>query len=187
MIASCSKARKLPYSFLLPSWSATKRGRTGLRRKSNGGHSPIEPTRTAVNPHGRSALRGRLFSLEDLAVKCLSIRAPFSHLIIIGAKTAEYRSWATSHRGPLAIHAAARRPSPAELLAEGLPADLPMALGCVLGVVEVVDCVDDGDGFAWLLRNPRALTRPLPWRGSLGLWCLPDALIAARLPGRLRP
>lgn len=39
-------------------------------------------------------------------MKCISLWQPWATLMAIGAKTNETRSWATSHRGPLAIHAA---------------------------------------------------------------------------------
>lgn len=39
-------------------------------------------------------------------VKSISLHQPWASLMAIGAKTIETRSWATNHRGPLAIHAA---------------------------------------------------------------------------------
>lgn len=43
-------------------------------------------------------------------MKCITIRQPYALLISLGEKTLETRSWATSYRGPLAIHAAAHTP-----------------------------------------------------------------------------
>lgn len=40
-------------------------------------------------------------------MKVLTLTQPYATLISLGAKTIETRSWATSYRGPLAIHAAA--------------------------------------------------------------------------------
>lgn len=40
-------------------------------------------------------------------MKALTLTQPWASLIAFGAKTVETRSWATSYRGPLAIHAAA--------------------------------------------------------------------------------
>ena len=40
-------------------------------------------------------------------MKALTLTQPFATLVAIGAKKIETRSWATSYRGPLAIHAAA--------------------------------------------------------------------------------
>lgn len=43
-------------------------------------------------------------------IKALTIRQPWAQLIALGVKTIETRSWSTRYRGPLAIHAAAKRP-----------------------------------------------------------------------------
>jgi len=39
-------------------------------------------------------------------VKCISLWQPWATLMVIGAKRNETRSWPTSHRGVIAIHAA---------------------------------------------------------------------------------
>jgi activating signal cointegrator 1 len=41
-------------------------------------------------------------------MKALSVMQPWATLIALGAKHIETRSWATSHRGQLAIHASSR-------------------------------------------------------------------------------
>ncbi len=43
-------------------------------------------------------------------MRALSLHQPWASLIAEGVKTIETRSWATKYRGPLAIHAAKRRP-----------------------------------------------------------------------------
>ena len=45
-------------------------------------------------------------------MKFLTIRQPWAQLIAVGAKTIETRSWSTSYRGPLAIHAGKAWPVP---------------------------------------------------------------------------
>src|SRR5689334_18391016 len=85
-------------------------------------------------------------------MKCLSVIQPWASLIVAGAKRFETRSWCTSHRGPLAIHAARTFPEPARDLCLEEPFrsilvdmsvkswfDLPV--GAVLGTVRLVDCV----------------------------------------------
>ena len=42
------------------------------------------------------------------ATKAISLWQPWAHLIAIGAKRYETRSWKTSYRGPMAIHAGRR-------------------------------------------------------------------------------
>lgn len=43
-------------------------------------------------------------------MKAITLWQPWASLIALGVKTIETRSWATSHRGPIAIHAATRKP-----------------------------------------------------------------------------
>jgi hypothetical protein len=174
----------------------------------------VSPACTSQGKHGRSRarhLQDRLarhcdapattpFMQAD-TVKCITIRQPWASLIVAGIKDIECRTWATSHRGLLYIHAAAARPDGdgwEEFLGEEPPpgrlpawADLPR--GVILGSVQLVDCVAAADapaevlaslwaadeGWLWLLRDPRPLRRPVPCRGALGLWQLPASL---RLP-----
>ncbi len=49
-------------------------------------------------------------------MKALTIRQPWASLIAHGVKTIETRSWKTSYRGPIAIHAGAKRPAPGDQL-----------------------------------------------------------------------
>lgn len=43
-------------------------------------------------------------------MKALTLHQPWASLIALGVKTVETRSWSTRYRGPLAIHAGAKRP-----------------------------------------------------------------------------
>jgi hypothetical protein len=97
-------------------------------------------------------------------VKALSVKQPWAWAIAKGYKTIENRSRATSHRGPLAIHASARWDEPREHwlrnavsiarnLGHALPAkladDMPYAdTGLVLAVVDVIGvCTVSRDDF----------------------------------------
>lgn len=42
-------------------------------------------------------------------MKAISLWQPWAHLVVLGLKRWETRSWSTSYRGPLLIHAAGRR------------------------------------------------------------------------------
>ena len=44
-------------------------------------------------------------------MKAITLWQPWASLLACGAKQFETRSWATSYRGPIAIHAAAKKPS----------------------------------------------------------------------------
>jgi len=122
-----------------------------------------------------------------VTMKCLSVRQPWAWAIIHAGKDVENRTWATSYRGLLAIHAGkgctraeydaaaveieritGRRPPPLS--------ELPR--GCVVGMVEMNDCVTSGetendwaqDGYCWwMLTNARACN-PAVTRGHLGLF-----------------
>jgi hypothetical protein len=50
-------------------------------------------------------------------MRCITIYQPWASLLACGAKKYETRSWPTKYRGPIAIHAAAKRP----LRQEGMP------------------------------------------------------------------
>jgi len=117
-----------------------------------------------------------------IAMKALTIHQPWASLIITGEKTLENRGWRTTYRGPLLIHAG--------LVTRGITFDLPR--GVILGVVDLVDCVPladvAGQPFAegpicWKLSNPRRFPRPIPLRGKMGVFDVPDDLV----PARFRP
>ena len=130
-------------------------------------------------------------------MKALTIDAPWAWAIIAGHKRVENRSWATKHRGELAIHAGRSTRSDAEALAlfawlgivGPTPDDLDALRGCVLGVVDVVAMVTQEDGLfaaemgveefgpwwfgpvGWVLQCPRPC-EPFQATGQLSLWTL---------------
>jgi hypothetical protein len=108
-------------------------------------------------------------------MKAITIRQPHVAAIFAGVKRYEYRSWATSHRGPLAIHAA-KAVDDTEY--DGLVFD-EASLGCVVGKVQLVACIPSAmlrlrnvpSGlFAFELKRPEAFKIYVPIRGRLGLW-----------------
>ncbi len=121
-------------------------------------------------------------------MKALSVCQPWAWAIVAGIKTVENRSRPTRHRGPLAIHASKSRRYLAgdyARLLPGLPSVEQLDYGALVGVVEVGDCVPvaevEGDPFAvgpwcWLLRGVRRI-RPVPFKGQVGLFTVPDRLM----------
>lgn len=132
----------------------------------------------------------------------LSVQQPYASLIAIGAKSNETRSWRTTYRGLVAIHASAdypmwareleRVPAFATALA-GVPRPLP--LGKVVALVELAACyqcfLDTADTvghpeslfgnfaagrYRFVLRNVRPLRTPIACKGRLGLWSVEPAL-----------
>lgn len=170
----------------------------------------------------------------------ITLTQPYATLVAVGAKAIETRSWATSFRGPIAIHAAqGLGPVGGKLGLQALCADSPfreviaplvhevhqtragerfpswdlmrLPFGAIVAVAELVSCVpvesarfvgsaSDGwshertglswpltdqerafgdyspNRYAWLLADIRRLPTPIPYRGALGLWRVPDEL-----------
>lgn len=125
-------------------------------------------------------------------MKALSIREPWATAVVMGWKDIENRSWSTTYRGPLLIHAAATVLSRAamdaaeDFVAKRAPvfssASIPpYERGGIIGVVDLVDVVRACDSpwfvgpVGWVLRN----ARPLPFmamKGRLGLFEAPAPL-----------
>lgn len=133
-------------------------------------------------------------------MKTITIQQPYASLIGSGSKWVENRSWPTEHRGPLAIHAG----ESTRFLDSAALAAYPT--GCVIAVVELVDClnlhdirhaVNNGEAigkftadqlqdilrheytagpFCWVLRNPRLLNPALVATGRLGMWDMKEEL-----------
>ncbi len=116
-------------------------------------------------------------------MKALSIRQPWAWLIANGHKDIENRSWGTSFRGPVFVHAGKAfdpdvRPGVDEMNGVRLPARADLARGAIVGVATVVDCVEThrSDWFygpyGFVLTNAKPLL-PVPCRGQLGLFDVP--------------
>src|SRR5262245_50013899 len=106
----------------------------------------------------------------------LSVRQPWAWAIVAGHKNIENRSWSTTHRGPLLIHAGQTMSNEdLERIEEyadalGFKAPRPDALlrGGIIGAVDVVDVVKAHASpwfkgpEGWILQNARRLPfRPL--------------------------
>lgn len=129
-------------------------------------------------------------------MKVLTLWQPWATLIAIGVKKIETRSWPTSYRGPLAIHASkkldrrivaiAQQPDIAEpLYNSGIKEIGDMPFGAVVCVCRLVDCCQIvappnepersfGDytpgRWAWFLTGAEPLPTPIPAKGRQGLW-----------------
>ncbi|NWR79539.1 TRIP4 protein, partial [Centropus unirufus] len=121
---------------------------------------------------------------------CLSMHQPWASLLVRGIKRVEGRTWYTSHRGRLWIAATAKRPSPQEiseleatyrmLLRKGVefPSDYPS--GCLLGCVDVTDCLsqeqfseqypdlsqESDSPFVFICTNPQEMVVKFPIKGK---------------------
>lgn len=112
-------------------------------------------------------------------MKILSIRQPWASLIVEGLKDIENRDWHTAYRGPVLIHAALKWDEEdveaiKRRLDVGLDWPLSMPTGGVIGIADMIDCVEWHDSkwfvgpYGFVLRNVRRLPFT-PVRGHLGL------------------
>jgi hypothetical protein len=148
-----------------------------------------------VAPAGEERISGEM--------KALTMTQPWASLVALGHKRVETRSWQTinSSFSTIAVHAAKGFPAYAREFAEEeralgrLPARLPF--GAVVAVARVLDCRRTeavagtlsglerrlGDyswgRWAWMLGEVYALAEPVPCRGALGLWRLPEDVLEA--------
>lgn len=130
--------------------------------------------------------------------KAISVRAPWSWAILHG-KNIENRDWSTNFRGAVWLH------SSKWWSTKGIEEDLEDVLymagesgltlpptnlqkmramcGCIVGSVEIVDCVKKSESpwfvgeYGFVLRNPVPLAEPVPCKGALGLFTVPDGLL----------
>ncbi|XP_069812545.1 activating signal cointegrator 1 isoform X2 [Dendropsophus ebraccatus] len=146
----------------------------------------------------RSRLRIQDRELQEISDQgmCLSMHQPWASLLVSGIKRVEGRSWYSAHRGRLWIAAAAKRPSPQEiseleasyrvLLHKDIkfPKDYPT--GCLLGCVDVVDCLpqdqfkeqypslsqESASPFVFICETPQELLIKFPMKGQHKIWRL---------------
>jgi len=123
-------------------------------------------------------------------MKAITLTQPWATLVAILVKQIETRSWRTFYRGPLAIHAG-KKFSPcfdsrilkvleANCIYE-LPTGVIVATCTLVRIIRIYpDNVPPAPEFyfgdytagrwAWHLSDVVALAKPIPARGSLGLW-----------------
>jgi hypothetical protein len=132
-------------------------------------------------------------------MKALSVRAPWWWFILHAGKDVENRDWSTKFRGRVLIHASKwfrkqEMKDDAEdaiILAgwrdlrekwptvEGIRA----GCGCIVGSVEIVDCVTHSDSpwfsgkYGFVLRDPQFF-KPFPFKGALGFFDVPDEAVS---------
>ena len=128
-------------------------------------------------------------------MKVLSLTEPYATLIKNGIKTIETRSWKTSYRGKLYIHASSTRIPKTYKENHDLMSlvDLDnLNYGNIICSCDLVDCVEMTDEFindikknrkneyitgiysngryAWIFKNIEILDNPIKTKGHLGIW-----------------
>lgn len=134
--------------------------------------------------------------MTDIPKKAISIRQPWAWAIVHAGKDIENRDWKTSYRGPVAIHAAKGMGKQEYADAAGFitrtigsapdqewlmkwhgvcAAPYRLDRGGIIGVAEIVDCVQHSDSpwffgrFGFVLRNARPVDF-ISVRGELGFF-----------------
>ena len=136
-------------------------------------------------------------------MKALSLWQPWASAIFakdhvgVVLKPDETRHWPTKVRGRIVIHAAKRRmDSDGHTLSTMLMGSMNlnhMPFGCLIGTVEIVDCVKtetvkrhhwqqvwgnyDAGRYAFVLAKPLLFETPIPYTGRQGFFNVPDELI----------
>lgn len=130
-------------------------------------------------------------------MKALSVRAPWWWAILYG-KPVENRDWYTGYRGRVWLHASkhwSRREIEEDLddithmaredkliLPEVDLANMLECGGCLVGSVEITGCVREHSSaffmgmYGFVLRDPRTLAKPIPFKGALGFFDVPEGL-----------
>jgi len=132
-------------------------------------------------------------------MKALTVCQPWAWAILAKIKQVENRNWFTPYRGPLLIHAG-KSLEYMKIIPDlagdiqykfGLTIPDKLEFGAILGSVELVDCLPLGrlaakygnlafaEGPAyWVLKKARLLLAPIVYRGGMGLFDIPDEVLA---------
>ena len=125
-------------------------------------------------------------------MKALSVRAPWWWYILHAGKDIENREWSTRFRGTIYLHASkwwqreeigwdadtANRIAGWQRDRERWPSEtvLKAGSGCIVGTIDIVDCVDRSDSpwffgrYGFVLANPVVFGKPVPQKGELGFF-----------------
>ena len=132
-----------------------------------------------------------------IILKVLSLTEPYATLIQNGIKTIETRSWKTTYRGKLYIHASSTK-IPKEYKNNNELMSLVdvnnLNYGNIICSCDLVDCIEMTNEFvenikknmnneyitgiyakgryAWILKNIKVLDSPIRAKGHLGIWNL---------------
>jgi hypothetical protein len=130
-------------------------------------------------------------------MKALSIQQPWASLIIRGHKDVENRSWPTNYRGPLLIHAGKTFDREGLLfirntfgyICDGLEDGSIFPLGCIIGRVNLIGCCTRHPSkwffgpYGFVLQSPVIMKPPIPYRGKLSLFDIPDEILKGEKSG----
>lgn len=123
-------------------------------------------------------------------MKALSIRQPWAAAILYAGKRIENRTWYSGFRGEFLLHAGQTFDRDTDLdfggnLPDNADPYSPVNRGALLGVATITACIPVSavphDQRRWaigpwcfVLANVRAFAQPIPYKGRLGFFDIPD-------------
>lgn len=127
-------------------------------------------------------------------MKALTLHAPWAHAVAWLGKDIENRTWrppASVIGTRIAIHAGAMRTAPSMVrdwvrVAAAANASVPLggfAAAAIVATAIIGEPVTESDSpwwigpIGWPLIDVRRLDKPIPMKGRLGLWTLPEGVI----------
>lgn len=161
--------------------------RASRRNRPGGDGTLVNTTGDGIVLGSRIQDRGLMEMSDDGFA--LSMHQPYASLLVAGIKKHEGRSWYTTYRGRLWIHAAAKPPTSEDIstvvgifqkITEGQPVRFPdqYPTGCLLGCVNLVDCLPQdvyreqypfGECFSpyvYICEEPQELQVKFPMKGK---------------------
>lgn len=128
----------------------------------------------------------------------ISLQQPYADLVVAGKKDIENRNWPTRFRGRILIHAsrtvdrdAVRRHR--ALLGARTESDYRPVTGAIIGMVRITDCVRSHRSrwfwgrFGFVLEGAIRFRAAVPYRGWLGIFDVPWAVLKATSAYRAKP
>ena len=114
--------------------------------------------------------------------RAISIRQPWAYAILHLGKDIENRPMRTHYRGRILIQASLKVEEDEARELKLDPDEL--STGAIVGSVEIVDCIRGSKSkwanrgqWHWVLKNPRVLAKPIPFKGALGFIRVPDRIL----------
>jgi hypothetical protein len=130
-------------------------------------------------------------SILRAIMQAISVRPPWAWAILHANKDVENRTWKTNMRGTIAIHASQTmnrsyyEAAVKEIKKAAPGAKVPpyeaIVQGAIIGLVDVVGCEEHSNSkwhvanhYGFVLAKPRSLREPIPCKGRLNFWEVPD-------------
>ena len=141
--------------------------------------------------------------MQEQRFPAFSSRQPWVDLVLMGIKDVENKSSRTHFRGTILIHASATLAAreivdkfvdqARKLKILGKKEQYNPDVGAILGMVDVVDCVETSESpffegpYGWVLANPRRFKKPIPYKGAVGIFYVNLDFLAGTPAARARP